>query len=148
MIWLSHILSSFFTLLLGQPGDEITVFDYLWVQRTEYNRLLLLSQPSSCFPVTLTSTSGGERILHIRTNKTDGRGKTPLPYPLLIHMDYSQNQGLTLPVLKELDLETDSKTKMYVLLLEQGKIFLDINNLQLLSSHFLNMNKICLSFIL
>ena len=25
MIWLSHILSSFFTLLLGQPGDEITI---------------------------------------------------------------------------------------------------------------------------
>lgn len=93
MIWLSHILSSFFTLLLGQPGDEITVFDYLWVQRTEYNRLLLLSQPSSCFPVTLTSTSGGERILHIRTNKTDGRGKTPLPHPLLIHMSIARTKA-------------------------------------------------------
>ena len=51
-----------------------------------------------------------------------------------------------MPVLKELDLVTDSKTKMYILLLEQGKIFLDVNNLQLFSSYFLNMNKICLSF--
>lgn len=30
--------------MLGQPQDEITVLDYLWVQRTEYNRSLLLDQ--------------------------------------------------------------------------------------------------------
>lgn len=67
---LSHIPSSFSTQKLGQPRDEITVFDYLWVQRPEYNRLLLLSQPSSCFPITLTLTSAEERIFTYQMDKT------------------------------------------------------------------------------